>query len=76
MQIQNNSPKRIADLDVSDDFKTRAENMGIHCLQDVLDRDILQIKAHPQFTYLWYTDLLNILQQENLLDEFQDKLSG
>lgn len=76
MQIQNHSPKRIADLDVTDDFKMRAASMGINCLQDVLDQDARQLKAHPQFTYLWYTDLLNILKRENLLDEFQEKFSG
>ena len=75
MPIQNQTQKRIAVLDVSDNFKARAASMGLNCLQDVLDQDVRLIKAHPQFTYLWYTDLLNILEQEDLLDEFQDKLS-
>jgi hypothetical protein len=68
------SHKNIADLEASKDFKARAQRMGLHCLQDVLNQDIQQLKAHNQFNYIWYTDLLNLLKQEGLLDEYQNKL--
>ena len=76
MQKTSNSTKLLANLDASDDFKSRAASMGINCLQDVLDQDVRQLKAHPLFTYVWYTDLLSLLKKEGLLDDFQDKLSG
>jgi hypothetical protein len=76
MQKISKSTELLANLDASDEFKSQAARMGIGCLKDVLDQDVRQLKAHPLFTYLWYTELLNVLKREGLLDEFQDKLSG
>lgn len=74
MNDSRNSLKSLLELDVSDDFRQRAASMGIHCLQDVLDQELRKLKAHPEFNYLWYADLLNLLKTEGLLDEFQDRL--
>lgn len=74
MNNSSNSLKSLLELGVSDDFRQRAASMNIHCLQDVLDQNLSEIKAHPAFNYIWYTDLLSLLKKEGLLDEFQDRL--
>lgn len=73
--MQQKSYKLISELKMSADFKAKAIDMGIKSLEDVLDMDINMLKKHPKFTYRWYTDLLNVLKSENLLDKFQEKLS-
>jgi hypothetical protein len=74
MKNSSNSLKSLLELDLSDDFRQRAASMNIHCLQDVFNQELNKLKAHPEFNYLWYTDLLNLLKKEGLLDEFQDRL--
>lgn len=74
MKNSPNPSKSLLELKVSDDFRQRAASMDIYCLQDVLNQDLAKLKAHPEFNYLWYADLLNLLKKEGLLDKFQDDL--
>lgn len=66
--------KSINDIEVDLSFKAQAKKMGISTLRDIMAMGISKLKAHPEFTYIWYTDMLQILKQENLLDLFQNQL--
>lgn len=66
--------KSINDIEVALNFKVKAEKMGISTLRDIMAMGISRLKEHPEFTYIWYTDLLAMLKQENLLDSFQNQL--
>lgn len=75
MESSSKYAKLLTNLHASKEFKSRAAKMGLRSLQDVLDQDLRLLKKHPFFSYVWYTDLLNILNNEGLLDDFQKRLS-
>jgi hypothetical protein len=64
----------LSELAVSTEFVKRAEILGLHSLEDVMSVDINQLKQETSFSYQWYADLLNLLKEIELLDEFQDRL--
>jgi hypothetical protein len=74
MQPQPNTFKSIQETDLSPEYKIQSEQMGILSLGDFLYANIPLLRQHPDFTMLWYTELLKILKQEHLLDEFQSRL--
>jgi len=66
--------KAIDDIGLSQQYIEKSKKMGIMHINDFLNADIPSLKMHPDFSMLWYTELLKILQKENLLLEFQKKL--
>jgi hypothetical protein len=60
-------------LNVTKDFTEQAAQLGFSTLQDVLDADFNRIKQHKDFTYVWYGDLLSLLKQKGLMEQFQEK---
>jgi hypothetical protein len=65
----------ISELPVTPDFIRRAKMLGLETLSDILDADFPLLKRKRDFSYLWYADLLNLLKELDLLDQFQDGLS-
>lgn len=74
MEHVNNENKLLALVEASTEFKKKAAELGLVKLKDVLTIELNKLKAKPQFTYMWYTELLRVLKQENLLDQFQSRL--
>lgn len=62
------------DFELDQKFREQAKKIGIHTLNDVMEMSLSSLKAHPDFTYLWFAALLQILEDEDLLDAFQAKL--
>ena len=74
MQNQGNSSKKLADLKVSKEFIVQAEKLDLFTLHDVLYMDLRRLQSQEDFDYVWYAELLQILKDEDLLREFQDRL--
>ena len=74
MQNQGNSSKKLTDLKVSAEFIAQAEKLDLYTLDDVLHMDLRRLQAQEDFDYVWYAELLQILKDEDLLREFQDRL--
>lgn len=74
MQEKEILTRTIQELNTDSIFTTQAEKMGLITLKDVMDVDLNTLKQHIEFTMMWYTDLLLILKNANLLEDFQDKL--
>lgn len=71
MQLQRNSNKRIQETDLSPEFKEQSKRIGIATLSDFMDYDSFELRGHPAFSQLWYTEMLRQLSAEGLLDEYQ-----
>ena len=76
MQIQKPLNKTLEEIDIDSSFKVKAKRMELHTLQDVMDKDLNVLKGHAEFTMTWYMQLLSILKNEKLIDDFQKKLYG
>jgi len=49
--------------------------LGLETLSDILAANFPELKRKKEFSYLWYADMLNLLKELNLLDQFQNRLS-
>ena len=67
-----NQPLSELTLDLG--FLRKASLLGLETLGDIMDADFSSLKQRREFSYLWYADLLNLLKDNDLLGEFQDKL--
>jgi len=74
MQNRGNTSKKLTDFTVSADFIAQAEKLDLYTLHDVLHMDLRRMQAQEDFDYVWYAELLQILKDEDLLREFQDRL--
>ncbi|GEM68067.1 hypothetical protein SMI01S_16730 [Sphingobacterium mizutaii NBRC 14946 = DSM 11724] len=52
-------------------FIQRANSMGLQTLGDIMDIKLPDLRKNKEFTYLWYADLLTMLEKHGLLEEFQ-----
>ena len=66
--------KAIDEIGLSQQYVEKSKKMGIMYINDFLDADVPSLKMHPEFSMLWYTELLKVLQKEDLLLEFQKRL--
>ena len=74
MQNRGNTSKKLTDFTVSAEFIAQAEKFDLYTLHDVLHMDLRRMQAQEDFDYVWYAELLQILKDEDLLREFQDRL--
>jgi len=74
MQNRGNTSKKLTDFTVSAEFIAQAEKLDLYTLHDVLHMDLRRMQAQEDFDYVWYAELLQILKDEDLLREFQDRL--
>lgn len=53
------------------EFIQRARRMGLETIGDIMDIKLPELRKNKDFTYLWYADLLAMLEKHELLQEFQ-----
>ncbi|MBB1644546.1 MULTISPECIES: hypothetical protein [Sphingobacterium] len=53
------------------EFIQRAKRMGLETLGDIMDIKLPDLRKKKDFTYLWYADLLAMLDKRGLLEEFE-----
>ncbi|MBD1424059.1 hypothetical protein [Sphingobacterium arenae] len=58
-------------LKVDKDFIRRAKHMGLETLGDIMDTKLPTLRSNNYFNYIWYSTLLEILEKQGLLEEFQ-----
>lgn len=60
-------------LGMAREFVERAEKLGLSDLSDLMSVNLAKLKAHREFTYSWYAEMLALLQRQGLLKEFQKR---
>lgn len=61
----------LATLKVDKDFIRRAKWMGLETLGDIMDIKLVTLRNNNYFNYIWYSTLLEILEKQGMLEEFQ-----
>jgi hypothetical protein len=61
-----------AKLGMSKKFIAQAELLDLFNLNDVMQVKLARLKQHKDFTYLWYTEMLNLLKEQDLIRQFQE----
>jgi hypothetical protein len=60
-------------LGMAGDFNERAEKLGLFNLGDLMSVNLAKLKAHREFNYTWYAEMLSMLKSQGLLQEFQKR---
>ena len=55
------------------DFVERAEKLGLVNIDDLMSVNLENLKAHREFNYTWYAEMLTMLKGQGLLQEFQKR---
>ncbi|WP_316777970.1 hypothetical protein [Pedobacter antarcticus] len=63
----------LAELNIDALFVEQCRRLGLGTLNDVLDSTLESLSKKKDFTYTWYADLLTLLKEHGLLDEFQQR---
>jgi len=63
----------LAELNIDALFVEQCRRLGLGTLNDVLDSTLESLSKKKDFTYTWYADLLALLKEHGLLDEFQQR---
>lgn len=63
--------KSLAALGIDADFVRQAKGMGLETLGDIMDIKLPDLRKKTGFNYIWYSVLLEVLEKQGLLDEFQ-----
>lgn len=58
-------------LPIDTDFILRANRMGLETLNDIMTVKLPDLRKKKEFTYLWYADMLAMLDKHGLLEEFE-----
>jgi len=61
----------LTSLPIDGDFIQRANLMGLETLNDIMDVRLPQLRKNKDFNYIWYATLLELLENQGLLEEFQ-----
>jgi hypothetical protein len=60
-------------LGAGNQFIRQAERLGLFNLGDVMKVNLVKLKKHKEFSFTWYADMLDLLQEQDLLRQFQEK---
>ncbi|MDR6943691.1 hypothetical protein [Mucilaginibacter pocheonensis] len=60
-------------LGMAGEFTERAEKLGLFNLGDLMSVNLAKLKAHRDFNYTWYAEMLAMLKNHGLLNEFQKR---
>ena len=60
-------------LGMAGEFTERAEKLGLFNLGDLMSVNLAKLKAHREFNYMWYAEMLTMLKNHGLLNEFQKR---
>ena len=63
-------------LGMAHDFIERAGKLGLSNLNDLLSVNLGYLKAHQEFNYSWYAEMLALLKGQGLLHEFHRRALG
>ncbi len=63
----------LAELNLDALFVEQCRCLGLVTFGDVLDSRLETLSKKKDFTYTWYADLLGLLNEHGLLDEFQQR---
>lgn len=58
-------------LNIDSDFVKQAKSMGLETLGDIMNMKLPDLRKKKGFTYIWYATMLEILEKQGLLDEFE-----
>lgn len=58
-------------LNTNADFIKQAKMMGVSTLGDLMDIKLPNLRNKKGFTYIWYATMLEILEKQGLLEEFE-----
>ena len=60
-----------AELGMDSAFIQQADRLGLQSIADMMAVNLLTLKKHPEFTYTWYANMLDLLKEHALLNKFQ-----
>lgn len=63
----------LSTLEIAPDFITRAQKLGLNTIDDIMNVNLPLLRKNKYFNYLWYSELLQILDDRGLLDEFEKR---
>lgn len=63
----------LAELNIDALFVEQCRLLGLDTLNDVLDSKLESLSKKKDFTYTWYAELLGLLKEHGVLDEFQQR---
>lgn len=68
------SPKiSLSSLNIEPEFLIRAQKMGFRTIEDIMNAKLPLLRKNKYFNYLWYSSLLQLLENHGLLDEFEKR---
>ncbi|MGJ1506306.1 MULTISPECIES: hypothetical protein [Sphingobacterium] len=69
-----NTPKiDLSSLNIEQDFLDRSNILGMNTLEDIMNVNLPELRKDKNFNYIWYADLLLLLERAGLLDEFEKR---
>jgi len=71
MQKKGNLYKDIATLHADEAFVSKCRSMGLNTLEDVMKKGPSRLRKKPEFNILWYTDMLSLLDEQGLLEDYE-----
>jgi len=63
----------LSSLNIEQDFLDRSNILGMNTLEDIMNVNLAELRKDKNFNYIWYADLLLLLEKTGLLDEFEKK---
>ena len=64
---------RLADMNLDVHFVTQSRRLGLITLGELMDSKMETLWVKKDFTYTWYADVLALLKEKGLLEEFQKR---
>lgn len=58
-------------LGMGNNFIQRAEKLGLFKLGDLMEVKVTNLKRNKEFSFLWYSEMLDLLKEHGLLRKFQ-----
>lgn len=63
----------LSSLDIDKEFLIRANKLGISTIDDIMNVNLPILRKNEDFNYLWYFELLQLLESKGLLEEFEKR---
>jgi hypothetical protein len=68
----NNLKCSFSTLGMDNQFIQQAERLGLFNIGDVMNVNLVKLKKHKEFSFMWYADMLDLLKEQDLLRQFQE----
>jgi hypothetical protein len=63
----------LTELNLDTLFVEQSHRLGLTTLSNILDSRLETLSRKKDFTHIWYADMLDLLKEHGLLDEFQQR---